>query len=1071
MKHIVFVAVCCLLLQVTAAVADDTDALLSGAAAGRTLVHVVMDAGDTDRDPALCTYGLDCAPPFTSDAVYAHLGDMYADGEVVTAPGMFRAVLVAVLDIPLFDDLYLALIVPNLQDKDAVERDRGGGTILSGYQRLGDAREAFIQTLKSVPSVAAGSAHALQPRESYFEWLRYIRGSDVVLGDLTRGNFGLAEPSPDFDSSIIQAGQYQSPLDDAQECPAFYSILFLQGRAQSDDDLDREIAAELDSQVGRGFSSMLVQLHGPAADLVPSLDNTVGLRRTWVVSSRASPGDAGDYARAGGGDVPLYIDDPVELQGQLTRSLAAMMEFGGSLAAPAFFGSESDGTRQMFLPMYRAQRNHNWPGNLKKLSLAGSAEHALVQALDAQGKPAFESAGNNRGRLRAGALTRWTDPEALPDYASMILPAAADGPLVDLGGAGQKVDGFVSYHAGDTGPVGYFIGDTNTAEPRGDYPSRQVFYQSPGTTTLLPFDASASALPDLRPLLDPAKTKSDEELLQLIRLDRGQGAQAGEAGSRSWILGALLHSTPLVLNYGATSGYSASNPNIRLFFGTTRGMFHILENTDIAGNESGREVFAFYPAESLVEAGVLRQGAARKYMRYGVDGEPVALTRDNNGDGVLDYRAGDEAIVFFGLRRGGRSYYALDVSNPQLPPVMLWEINSRSGKGFPELGLTFSKPVVGKINYNGTPVDVLVFSGGYNGGWNESLTGRVGKDKGAANDESGNAIYIVNARTGELIWKAVEGTTGVSSNIHYEHAALVDSIPSKVSVLRSSAGVIHRLYVGDTGGALWRVDLPQATSAAANHRRDHWFITKLADLGADVGEPGGEASEDRRFFHAADIVRSFDSVGEFDGVLIQSGNRAAPNALGVKNYLFHIKDREIISGSSLVRAENEANTPGGRFEIDDLADRSECASGAQVSGNGDGSGLCGNNLENGWKLYYQQPGEKGLSAPLVDGGRVFTTTYTPGDMTACPRQSGAGHAYAVRLADGAALANLRRRYKLGSEIPSPPVLAGDVIYFSGEGIDLYDLDGDGVAESTKFLPSQATRLYGVYWREPGMDPL
>ncbi len=106
-----------------------------------------------------------------------------------------------------------------------------------------------------------------------------------------------------------------------------------------------------------------------------------------------------------------------------------------------------------------------------------------------------------------------------------------------------------------------------------------------------------------------------------------------------------------------------------------------------------------------------------------------------------------------------------------------------------------------------------------------------------------------------------------------------------------------------------------------NHRRDHWFITMLADLGADAAESGGTASDDRRFFHAPDIVHSYDEFGDFDGVLIQSGNREDPNESLVENALFYIKDRQIATGSATVRAENTVRNPAGRVHYTDLLDQ------------------------------------------------------------------------------------------------------------------------------------------------------
>ena len=522
------------------------------------------------------------------------------------------------------------------------------------------------------------------------------------------------------------------------------------------------------------------------------------------------------------------------------------------------------------------------------------------------------------------------------------------------------------------------IRDSSNADtPVAGYAPRQLFYEPATGSDLRAFDANAATLRDVRALLDPPGELTEEEALDLIRWGRGQDVAGGSASARSWLLGALLHSRPLVLNYGATPGYSPSNPHIRLLFGSADGLFRIIENTDTAGNETGREVFAFYPREQLANISLYRDNSLpAPRMPYGVDGAPVALQWDRNGDGTLDYRAGDEAYVYFGLRRGGYSYYALDVSNPAVTPTLAWKISRTAGGSFDELGLTFSTPVVGKVNYAGAALDVLVFAGGYDGGWTPGYTARRGKDLDASDDSVGNAVYIVNARTGELVWKAVRGTTGNASNTHFEHAGLVDSIPSAVAALQNPDGYIHRLYVADSGGAVWRVDLPPAAGDAADHRKDNWFVTKLADLGSDAGEPGGTSSNDLRFFHAPEIIRTFDTVGPLDGVLLQSGNRADPTDTAVQDHLFYIKDRETLTGSPVVRAENAAANPAGRYVFTDLLDQTACVEGTEVVAGAGEMTVCGEQaIPNGWKISYQRPGEKGLSTPLTDAGRVLSLIH------------------------------------------------------------------------------------------------
>lgn len=48
---------------------------------------------------------------------------------------------------------------------------------------------------------------------------------------------------------------------------------------------------------------------------------------------------------------------------------------------------------------------------------------------------------------------------------------------------------------------------------------------------------------------------------------------------------------------------------------------------------------------------------------------------------------------------------------------------------------------------------------------------------------------------------------------------------------------------------------------------------------------------------------------------------------------------------------------------------------------------------------------------------------------------------------------------------------GNLISPPGEGIDLYDMDGDGASNISTLLLSHARTLYRTYWREPGIDPL
>jgi type IV pilus assembly protein PilY1 len=1065
--------------------ADDIEAYMSGAQAQGIFVQVVLGLGDSNVDATLCTYGVDCGPPFMSEEAYRHLGDSYLQGESVTAPGVFTAVLSAVLENPLLNDVFVSLLISNHQDNAVDEGGAGvgGGTILEGYRRLRTHRAQLSATLKAIPALGAESTHLMQPRETYLEWLRYLAGGDVALGQNTSGNFGSAEPSPDYDESIIDDGRYLTPFTGQHACPKLYSILFTLGEADRDSDLDALIAAQFPDQQLDTFSQLLAYLHDSSTDLVPQLSIGVPLQTSWVVTSRDRPGDARSYAMASGDEAVLYVNEPRALQAGLTRALLTGVSVAGQSHAATFSDdvlSQGRVLDTLLVALFLPQSGTGWPGNLKKLKLSsdtdndrGRTQGTYDRVVDARGVAAYELSGENKGRLRQNALTFWTDVTSLSAGNGVNIPDDADGPVVVRGGAGQKIDGFVNYRSANDGDVEYFVGDTNTDPAINGYGPRQLYYIPDSGQTLLPFNADGATVDTLGALLDSENALTVEQRLDLIKWARGQDVDGRRAGARGWIMGAVIHSHPVALNYGATAGYSAENPNVRVLFGSQDGLFHVLQNTDSDGHESGREVFALYPRESLDALLERHTDQATGLPRhYGVDGAPVVLRVDHNADGTLDAAAGDEAYVYFGLRRGGSSYYALDISAPDEVPTLAWKVSRTVGGDFDELGLTFSTPVVGKVNYGGSPVDVLIFAGGYNGGWTDDYTARRGKDLNADDDSVGNAIYIVNARTGELIWKAVRGETGSSTNTRYAHAGLVDSIPSAVSALVTPEGVVHRLYVGDSGGAVWRVDLPPNRNGSAGHRRAKWFITKLADLGADAAETGGSERDDRRFFHAPDIVQSYDGVGRFDGLLIQSGNRADPNETVVENALFYIKDREVLTGSAAVRGENDLSSPPGRYRMSDLHDQTLCIDGSEEVSEGGGTVACADRrTERGWYIRFGQPGEKGLSTPLTDGGRVLASTYTPGDVSPCAVGGGHGTLYVVQLRSGAAVANTVRHYELGEDIPAAPVAVADAIFLPGGGIELHDPDRNDSPDVTQLVPSHVSKLYRIYWREPGADPL
>jgi Tfp pilus tip-associated adhesin PilY1 len=168
-----------------------------------------------------------------------------------------------------------------------------------------------------------------------------------------------------------------------------------------------------------------------------------------------------------------------------------------------------------------------------------------------------------------------------------------------------------------------------------------------------------------------------DKVIRYIRgadvLDQDEDGDSTE--NRSIITADVLHSEPMVFTYQ----YADDSAETMVFFGANDGMLHaVLDITDpdidVAGDEThhGTEAWAFIPPDQLNRLKDIIEGTT--HQDY-VDSSPKVYFHDVDADGRVDDQDGDKVILVCGLRKGGSSYFGLDITSPYSPKY-LWRIGS-----------------------------------------------------------------------------------------------------------------------------------------------------------------------------------------------------------------------------------------------------------------------------------------------------------------------------------------------------------------------------------------------------------
>lgn len=847
------------------------------------------------------------------------------------------------------------------EDSSSAAEGGDGGRVISKIQRMTDINRANL-----LDTVAAIEAETNTPLcESLLETKRYLAGEAV---DYANKDYALDDYVPNTPAKDLTAetdNRYISPFNDCKE--TVYVILITDGEPTVDNFGDTAIK-DLPG-IGQPFTfddgtvNYLPALAGwmygskeNPRDINPNKDGTQNAVLFTIGFGDAAVDNAGellaDAANRGGG---AYYEarSSEKLEDALVRTFGKILEVNSSFTAPSVASNNFDRTRSLdnvYYAMFLPAEGPRWRGNLKKLKLVGDT------LTDKNNKAAL----NDSGSIDDKATTFWN------------ASSEPDGNNVPEGGVAamlaKKADRKLYTNAA-AGMLSFERNNIKTA-----------------------FDIEAGSLCVLLHC-EPDATV-DETIDAHLAWARGLDVDDDDGDDnfseiRPDVFGDPLHSKPAVISY--------SSSDIRILVGTNAGFMHMFKDSGDTVDES----WAFMPAELFTNIPLLRKNDRVDPKVYGVDGSPLVHFSDANGDGIVD--AGDKVWAFFGLRRGGNSYYALDITNPDDPKLM-WQIDDNK-TGFGELGQSWSKPVLSYIPVNGEK-PVLFFGAGYS--TNKDLPGV------RTEDGEGRGMFIVDAQTGSLIWRLTP-----DNGYKGKH-----SVAGAIAVMDSDIdGYTDRAYFADTGGSVWRVDMVGPSTDWT-----HYEFARLSDL---------TDADDRRFFYEPVVARTFTRVVEttevevaessetivtrttvpFDAVVLGSGTRPNPLDEQTQDKLFMLKDMRVVTAA--VTAET---TPSPILLDNLLAITSTEPKTAEAIEQFEKDMT----NKDGW-YYPLAATEKSLSPATILAGVAYFTSYTPpdsaagADLPACSLPEGGGLLYAFNLHYGTRVYN-RLSFDVGKRIPDNPEL-------------------------------------------------
>jgi streptogramin lyase len=520
---------------------------------------------------------------------------------------------------------------------------------------------------------------------------------------------------------------------------------------------------------------------------------------------------------------------------------------------------------------------------------------------------------------------------------------------------------------------------------------------------------------------------TDDEVNSLINFVRGEDSyneypsgvddedEALISGER-WKLADIYHSRALVVGPPSAFTSETADTNTEAYYRFANGYNTFKESENCGGScatrdeiivagsnggmlhaflsEDGSELWGFIPPSVLP---VLKDmmpdtDPDQTISIYGVDGSPTVKD--------IYYGGSWHTVLMSGLRQGGHSYFALDITDVHNPEhlftfafntltntVSYWAADGTrtdyevgvdtipAEYDYSDLGESWSQPVILKLPISGVDKWVALIGGGFN--------------NGIATNYGGNLTILDLENGGQILEKITISDTVAGNGIQTSAPPRLTVVTPDTTSTFTKNGAFA--YFSDLEGKLWKINL---TDEGTMYETTRMFLT--------------EATSDNDRYTYFDNSATVSS----DGKLVQfygTGNQQSLERVDadIQNRAFGIYDQDYPNFTATTE-----KTIADLFEATDT---------------------CPDVVGNGWYIDFD-PNEKITARITVDGNLLFMSRFTPDPTDICSGGSATltEHDYTC----GGTL----RETELGSGIATDAVIYKGKLYM-GISNDSADTDG------------------------------